>query len=374
LRVALVTGSYNYIRDGVALTLNRMVAFMESRGVEILVFTPVGPRPAFTHAGEVVPVPSMAAPGRGEYRAALGLPRGPRERLLAFRPDVLHIATPDLLGHAAQRLGFRMGWPVVASYHTRFETYLRYYGLAALDPLLSGLVRRFYDGCREIYAPSESMIDVLRADRVKAPIHLWPRGVETQRFLPAARSPAWRAARGIGPDDVVIAFVSRLVKEKRVAEVAQVLTRLRAAGISHRALFVGDGPERAFLEREVPGALFEGFLSGDELATAYASSDIFLFPSDTETFGNVTLEAMASGLPTVCANATGSRSLVEAGVTGYLAEVGDADGLYGAVADLVADPERRRAMGAAARARSLRFSWDEAMGGLLARYEALAGA
>jgi glycosyltransferase involved in cell wall biosynthesis len=173
---------------------------------------------------------------------------------------------------------------------------------------------------------------------------------------------------------VVIAFVSRLVKEKRVAEVAQVFARLRAAGIPHRPLFVGDGPERGFLEREVPGALFEGFLSGDDLATAYASSDIFLFPSDTETFGNVTLEAMASGLPTVCANATGSRSLVEAGITGYLAEIGDAEGLYDAVAALAADPARRRVMGEAARVRSLRFSWDEAMGGLLARYEALAGA
>src|SRR5579862_7028831 len=140
LRLALVTGSYNYIRDGVALTLNRMVAFMESRGVEVLVFAPVGPRPAFPHAGEVVPVPSVAAPGRGEYRAALGLPRAPRERLLAFNPDILHIATPDLLGHAAQRLGRRMGWPTVASYHTRFETYLKYYGLTMLTPALAGLV------------------------------------------------------------------------------------------------------------------------------------------------------------------------------------------------------------------------------------------
>lgn len=374
LRVALVTGSYNYIQDGVALTLNRMVAFMETRGVEVLIFAPVGPRPTFAHAGEVVPVPSVAAPGRGEYRAALGLPRVPRERLLAFAPHILHIATPDLLGHAAQRLGRKMGWPTVASYHTRFETYLKYYGLEFLTPALGGLVRSFYDGCREIYVPSESMIEVLRAEGVKAPLRLWPRGVETDRFHPGARSQAWRTARGFAPDDVVIAFISRLVKEKRVAEVAQVFARLRASGIAHRPLFVGDGPERAFLEREVASARFEGFLSGEDLATAYASSDIFVFPSDTETFGNVTLEAMASGLPTVCADATGSRSLVQAGVTGYLAEVGDAEGLYRAVAELAGDPERRRAMGAAARARSLQFSWDRAMEGLLVRYEALAGA
>jgi phosphatidylinositol alpha 1,6-mannosyltransferase len=374
LRVALVTGSYNYIQDGVALTLNRMVGFLESRGVRVLVFAPVGKTPAFAHKGEVVPAPSIAAPGRGEYRAALGLSRRPRERLLAFKPDILHIATPDLLGHAALRLGRRMGWPIVASYHTRFETYLKYYGLNILSPALTGLVRNFYDACREVYVPSPSMIAALRADGVKADIRLWPRGVDTERFHSNRRSEGWRAARGIGPDQVVIAFISRLVREKRVAEVAKVLARLRASGIAHQALFVGDGPERAFLEKEVPNARFEGFLSGEDLARAYASSDIFLFPSDTETFGSVTLEAMASGLPAVCADATGSRSLVVPGVTGFLAAVGDDGALFDAVARLATDPGLRCEMGAAARARSLEFSWDEAMGGLLARYQALAGA
>ncbi len=373
LKVALVTGSYNYIQDGVALTLNRMVAFLESRGARVLVFAPVGRAPAFAHEGEVVPVASVAAPGRAEYRVALGLPRAARDRMLAFAPDILHIATPDLLGHAALRLGKRMGWPIVASYHTRYETYLKYYGLGRLTGALSGLIRGFYNACQEIYAPSPSMIDVLRADGVTSDIRLWPRGVDTARFHPDWRSPAWRAGLGISPRDVVVAFVGRLVKEKRVAEVAAVFARLRAAGIPHRALFVGDGPERGWLEKEVPGALFPGFLVADELAVAYASSDVFFFPSDTETFGNVTLEAMASGLPAVCADATGSRSLVAPGLTGYLAPVGDAEGLFAAVAGLVTDPVRRAAMGQAARARALTFSWDAAMGGLLARYEALAG-
>lgn len=152
------------------------------------------------------------------------------------------------------------------------------------------------------------------------------------------------------------------------------LARLKASGVAHRALFVGDGPERGFLEQHVPGAIFEGYLNGDALAVAYASSDVFLFPSDTETFGNVTLEAMASGLPAVCANATGSRSLVEPGVTGFLAEVGDDGALYDAVAALAIDPALRRRMGRAGRERSLTYSWDAAMGGLLARYEALARA
>lgn len=372
LRVALVTGSYNYIQDGVALTLNRLVGFLESQGVEVLIFAPVGKAPAFRHQGEVVPVFSVAAPGRAEYRIALGLNREPRARLLAFDPDIIHIATPDFLGHAALKLGRDLNKPMVASYHTRFETYLKYYGLTALTPMLQGIARRFYAQCREIYAPSQSMIDVLRAEGVSGDIRLWPRGVDTARFSPGRRSQAWRGERGIGAKDVVVAFVSRLVKEKRVAEVAQVFARLRAAGVPHRALFVGDGPERAFLEREVPSALFEGFQVGDALATTYASADVFFFPSDTETFGNVTLEAMASGLPAVCADATGSRSLVEHGSTGYLAPVGDIDALYDAVLRLIVDASLRRDMGEKGRARSLKFSWEEAMGGLLARYEALA--
>ncbi len=373
LKIALVTGSYNYIADGVALTLNRLVAFLESRGARVLVFAPVGPAPAFAHSGEVVPVTSISAPGRSEYRLALGLPRAPRRRLLAFRPDVLHIATPDLLGHAALRLGRRMRWPVVASYHTRYETYLKYYGLAGLTGAISGVIRSFYNACAEIQVPSPSMIEVLRADGVTSDLRLWPRGVDTARFHPGHRSAPWRASLGLSPGEVVVAFAGRLVKEKRVAEVAGTFARLRAAGVPHRALFIGDGPERAWLEREVPGALFPGFLVGDDLAIAYASSDVFFFPSDTETFGNVTLEAMASGLPAVCADATGSRSLVLPGVTGLLAPAGDAEGLFAAVASLATDAARRRTMGEAARARALDFSWEAAMGGLLARYEALAG-
>jgi glycosyltransferase involved in cell wall biosynthesis len=374
LRVALVTGSYNYIQDGVALTLNRMVGFLESRGVEVLIFAPVGDRPAFAHRGEVVPVRSIAAPGRGEYRAALGLPAAPRRRLLKFDPDILHIATPDLLGHAAMALGKRMGWPIVASYHTRYETYLKYYGLDLLTPLLAGMIRRFYAGAMEIFAPSESMIEVMRADGIAGDIRLWPRGVDTERFSPARRSEAWRSARGVALDEVLVAFAGRLVKEKRVESVARVLERLREAGVTHRALFIGDGPERGWLEKEAPDALFEGFLTGDDLPVAYASADVFFFPSDTETFGNVTLEAMASGLPAVCANATGSRSLVQAGVTGFLPAVGDESAMFEAVKALVTDADLRRRMGEAGRARSLTYSWDAAMGGLLARYEALAGA
>ena len=372
LRVALVTSSYNFIADGVALTLNRLVAFLQSRGVEVLVFAPVSKTPAFAHQGEIVVVPSAPLPLRSEYRLALGLPRPQRERLRAFAPDIVHIAVPDLLGHHALRFALELGFPVVASYHTRYETYLKYYGLDLLRGPASRIIARFYASCREVYVPSNSMAEVLASDIGPNRIHLWQRGVDTMRFNPAKRSEAWRASVGLRPDEVVVAFVSRLVREKRVATVVEVLNRLSAAGIRHRGLFVGEGPARMTLRNAAPDAVFTGHLGGEDLAVAYASSDIFIFPSDTETFGSVTLEAMASGLATVCADATGSRSLVAPGVTGFLVGPSDTAGFFDHVRDLAVDEVRRRAMGRAARERSLLFSWDEAMGGLLARYQALA--
>jgi glycosyltransferase involved in cell wall biosynthesis len=371
LRVALVTSSYNFIADGVALTLNRLVAYLESHGVDVLVFTPVAKVPAFAHAGRIAPVPSIPLPFRAEYRFAAGLTAGPRRLLKTFRPDIIHVAVPDLIGAEALAIGQDLGIPVVASYHTRYETYLKDYGLDFAHDWLVARFKRIYGACDEVYAPSTSMIEALLADGFAPNIHLWQRGVDTERFNPGKRSTDFRARYGIAASEPVIAFVGRLVREKRLDTVTEAADRLAAAKIPHRLLFVGDGPDRAALAARIPNAIFTGFLGGEDLATAYASSDIFFFPSDTESFGNVTLEAMASGLPTVCADATGSRSLVVDGVTGFLAPPGDGAASFEALARLLADDDLRVKMGAAARTRSLEFSWDETMAGLLARYQAL---
>ncbi len=372
LRVALVTGSYNYIRDGVALTLNRLVAYLLAHHVEVKIFAPVGKVAALDHAGDLCPVPSFAIPFRPEYRLAMGLPAAQRRQLIAFAPHILHLATPDFMGHQAQKLGQRMGWPTVASYHTRYDTYLKYYHLDALYGFAKRLERDFYDACQEVFVPSQSMAEALLADGVTTALRLWPRGVDTQRFNPVKRSGEWRARRGLAEDELAIAFVSRLVKEKRLDDYVAVVTRLKAQGVKCRALIVGDGPERNSLMQRLPDGVFEGFVVGEDLAIAYASADMFVFPSDTETFGSVTLEAMASGLPVVCADATGSRSLVVSGVTGYLGPIGDCEAMAEAALDIARDPELRGRMSRAARAHSLTFSWDEAMAGILARYRRLA--
>ena len=369
LRVALVTSSYNYIPDGVALTLNRLVGYLERQGVEVRVFAPTARQPAFAHQGTVVPVPSIPLPCRPEYRLALGMAGYVKRQLLDFQPDIIHIGVPDLLGHAALQLARAQGIPVVASYHTRYETYLRHYWhLAWAERLLTGILRRFYGACREVYVPSESTREALLADGLRDNFKPWPRGIDTERFTPAKRSREWRTRLGIGADELVILHVSRLVREKRLDTLTAALNRVT---LSHRVVIVGDGPDRDIVERKLPHAIFAGFLRDEALATAYASSDIFVFPSDSESFGNVTLEAMASGLPTVCADATGSRSLVVPGQTGFLVPAGDAGGFAHQLTVLAQDLTLRRRMGEAARTRALTFSWEETLARMLGYYRAL---
>ena len=368
LRVALFTGNYNYIKDGVALTLNRLVAFLERRGVPVLVFSPVAEKPAFASVGELVPVPSMAIPTRPEYRIALGLSKRARERLEAFRPTLLHIAVPDIAGYKAMKLAESWGVPVVASYHTRYDTYLRFYGLGIFEKLGQRYMRHFYNRMRRVYAPSESMAEILRSEGQSQHVEIWARGVESDLFSPAKRDMAWRRSLGIADDEVAISFAGRLVKEKNTAIYMRVLNALTAKGLKVKPLVIGNGPEMAAMKAGLKDGIFVGFLHGEELARAYASSDIFFFPSESETFGNVTLEAMASGLPAVNAISSGSNSLVEEGVTGHLVSARDEQALAARLAALAEDPVLRQRMGEAARTRALDYSWDHILSGLLASY------
>ncbi|PIQ60493.1 MAG: glycosyl transferase family 1 [Bacteroidetes bacterium CG12_big_fil_rev_8_21_14_0_65_60_17] len=370
-RIALYTGAYNHIADGVSLTLNRLVAFLLEGRADVLVLAPTTSKPALEHQGELEPVPSVAIPGRAEYRVALGLSRQNRERLRAFSPDIMHIATPDLAGTQARAWAHRRGLPIVASYHTHFSSYLDYYRMGWMQPLMWAWLRSSYRSCSHIYVPTPSMADILRSHGIHDGVELWPRGVETDIFHPDRRSVAFRQRHGFSDDDVVVAFISRLVIEKGTDVYAGVIQAVQAEGVPVRALVVGAGPAEDNLRSMLPQATFTGHLSGDALAEAYASSDIFLFPSETETFGNVTLEAMASGLPTVCANAVGSKSLVRDGETGILCRARDTADFTQAVCELIRDTPRRAAMGRAARERSTQYSWPVILGRLNDCYDRL---
>ena len=362
-RIALFTGAYNHIADGVSLTLNRLVDYLERQNVDVRVFAPTIDDPPVDHAGTLVPVPSIAMPGRSEYRISLGIMPSVREALEAFDPTIIHVATPDILGYHALRTAGRWGLPVVASYHTHFTSYFKYYRMEWAEPIAWAYLRHFYNRCEQIYVPSTAMAEILKAHGITSGLRLWQRGVETDRFTPERRSTAWRRRHGIEDDEPVLLYVSRLVWEKQPDVFAEVVRRLERNDVPHRSLIVGDGPAREELLAMLPNTVFTGYLEGKELATAYASSDLFLFPSDTETFGNVTLEAMASGLPTVCADAVGSRDLVVDGSTGVLCPPDD-DGNFpasvfmDAVGRLLTNDDARTQMGAAARERARHFRWD----------------
>lgn len=359
LRIALFSGNYNYVRDGANQALNRLVDYLLRQGAQVRVYAPVVENPAFEPTGTLIPIPSMAIPNRKEYRFPLGLSSRARRDLEAFAPNVLHVSSPDITAHRAVSWARGRHLPILASVHTRFETYMRYYGLGFTEPLIEAIMRRFYRRCDAVVAPSESMAEVLRKERMGFDISIWSRGVDRAIFHPARRDPAWRHAFGIADDEVVIGFLGRLVMEKGLDVFSDTMDELRRHGVPHRVLVVGDGPARNWLTNRLPGTAFAGFQSGADLGRAVASMDVLFNPSTTETFGNVTLEAMACGLPVVAAAATGSESLVDDGISGRLITPGAIHQFAQALRAYIEQPELRLRHGQAGEARSRDFDWDK---------------
>ncbi|VXC61967.1 glycosyltransferase family 4 protein [Sphingomonas sp. 8AM] len=369
LRVAFFSGNYNYVRDGANQAQNLLVGYLLDQGVQVRVYSPTTPTPAFEARGTVVDVPAIPMPGgRGEYKLGRGLPAQPRRDLEAFDPHLVHVSAPEFLGHAAITWARRRGIPVVATVHTRFETYFQYYGLSLVQPLIVAILRRFYNRADRVLVPTPSMAKVIRDFGVTTPISLWGRGVNHRRFHPNARSLQWRRSLGIADDEVTIGFLGRLVLEKGLGVFADVLARLDALGVRHRVLVVGKGPARDWFAERVLQAAFAGFQSGDDLGRAVASMDLLFNPSVTETWGQVTSEAMAAGVPVVAARATGAVDLLEDGRTGFLVPPEDLDGYAAAIARLISDPALRVAMGQAAHERAQEFRWDSANGAVLQAY------
>jgi len=359
IRVALVSGNYNGVRDGANGALNRLVGYLLQQGVKVRVYSPTVAKPAFQPTGDLVSLPSVPIPFRPEYRLSLGLPPSIRQDLAEFAPNIVHISAPDVSGHRAVTWARKRGIPAVASVHTRFDTYLAYYHLQSLEPLARDIMRRLYRRCDALLVPAESSAAVLRAQRMNKFISMWARGVDREQFNPDRRDIEWRRSNGIGDDELVIAFLGRIVMEKGLDVFSEAIAALEARGVRHRVLVIGDGPARPWFEENLPkSALFVGHQQGPDLARAIASSDIFFNPSITETFGNVTLEAMACGLPVVAAVATGATSLVRDRETGLLVEPGDPDAFADALNTYANDPDLRRQHGAAGLAFAKTMDWD----------------
>jgi phosphatidylinositol alpha 1,6-mannosyltransferase len=371
-RVALFSGNYNYVKDGANQALNRLTEFLDKSGATVRVYSPTVANPAFEGYGEIVSVPSLRLPfGRSEYRLGVGLSGRVTRDLDAFKPDIVHVSCPDIVGHAAIRYARRHRLPVVASLHTRFETYPRFYRMKWIEPAVEALLRRFYRRCDRVLVPSASMGGVARAQRLNSQIDIWARGINHDRFAPSRRSDDYRARLGIDTREVVIGFCGRLVMEKGLDVFADALDQLTLMKVPHRVLIIGEGPAREWFQSRIPHGFFTGFLTGDDLAQAMASMDVFFNPSVTETFGNVTLEAMASGIPVVAADATGSQNLIKEGFDGRLIQPGEVGQFATALAQYCSDVALRDSHGAAAHDSSLKYDWNRINEKVLDHYREL---
>ncbi len=369
MRIALFSGNYNYVTDGSNMTLNKLVFFLERNGVEVLVFSPTSSTPAFKPAGTLIPVGSVPVPLRREYRIGFGLSERLKRQIKDFQPTLFHLAAPDILGHSALKLSEALGIPAVASFHTRFDTYLRYYGFGWAEPFCRNQMAKFYNRCQHVYVPGHSVGKVLVQEGILGNnLRIWSRGVDRQRFHPKRRDMTWRRSLGISDEDIILCFVGRLVREKGLSVYTALVEALAARGLQVRSLVVGDGPEGKSLRKHLSGPVMTGHLSGNDLARAYASSDLFINPSRTETFGNVTLEAMASGLPSICLKSTGSNDLVQDSKTGLLAQSVKSANWIDGTAKLCRNHLLRGCMGRAARQASAAYDWERVMQGLLSQY------
>ncbi len=284
--------------------------------------------------------------------------------------DVVHYTTPGPVGLAAMFVASRLRVPMVGSFHTQLAEYTALLsGRQWLGDLMREYQRWPYGRCQRVLVPSEATRALLIAAKIRAEkIRLWPRGVDTTRFSPARRSDTIRARWGVGPQRPALLYVGRLSREKGLDLIPSIARTLRDAGVAHRFVFVGDGPMRATLQAACPDAVFTGSVPHGRVGELMASADLFVFPSRTDTLGNVVLEAQAAGLPVLVSDEGGPRENIDPHKTGIVCREATADAMSAWTARLASDGERRAAMSAAARAFAIERSWTRALAPLYQTY------
>ncbi len=357
MRICLVSETWAPEINGVAHTLGHLSRELEPRGHRLQL---VRPRPSGGgHSPGVeaeLQVRGFSMPGYREVR--LGLPAGRAIRQLwrRQRPDVVYLATQGPLGWSALGAARRLAIPVVAGWHTNFDHYCRDYGVAWLAALVMRRLRTFHNRCTTTLVPTHAQARAL-AGHGFANLRLMARGIDGERFSPRHRDATLRRAWGADDHTPVALYVGRLAPEKNLDLLRDTCLAMQASRPDMRIVIVGDGPARRQLERSLPDARFTGFISPDELARHYASADLFLFPSVSETWGNVVLEAMASGLGVVAFRHAAGAELIDHDRSGLALAVGDQAGFREAAVALCQQPARYARLGRAARERALRYTW-----------------
>ena len=314
MRYAIVTETYPPEVNGVALTVQDLESGLRARGHDVEVIRPRQP-------GDTQPLPHETLlrssqipryPGmRFGHPSGLALRRLWRDR----RPDAIYIATEGPLGYSALRAAWKLGIPLATGFHTRFDEYMRDYGVPFLQPVALRWMRHFHNRSDVTLVPTCELMDFLDAERFTGVVHL-PRAVDTERFTPARRDAALRASWGAGPDTLVAIYLGRIAAEKNLPLAVRTFREIQKQRPDARFAWVGEGPELDGIRHDNPDFIYCGLRRGEDLARHFASADLFLFPSHSETFGNVTLEAMASGVPTVAYRYGAAREYLRDGIDG----------------------------------------------------------
>ena len=363
LHIAVVTETYPPEVNGVSMTVARLVQGLQARGHRLQLLRPrqrlhASPGSQVNGGLDELLLPGLPIPRYPQLTMGLPATGALRAQWQRQRPDLVHIATEGPLGWSALRAARQLGLPLTSDFRTNFQAYSQHYGIGWLERPILAYLRRFHNRTQATMVPTPVLQRALQRAGFEN-VSVVARGVDTAHFSPAQRCPALRAAWGAGPDTCVVAHVGRLAAEKNLGLLLQAFDAVRRVRPDSRLLLVGDGPERAALQARCPDAVFAGMRSGGDLAAHYASADAFIFPSMTETFGNVVPEAMASGLPVLAYDHAAAGQLIRSGHNGLLARLGDAAGFVALAADLVADAHRAGLWGASARQTTLGCQWEQ---------------
>lgn len=368
MKIAIFTDTYVPEVNGVARTLKRFTDYLSKENIEFKVFAPksTGEDIFSNRVYNVKSFPFFLYP---ECRVALPNVIQLREEVKSFAPDLIHVTTPFNMGLSGLHIAKKLNIPIVGSYHTNFDKYLEYYDLQFLSDMLWKYMRWFHQSLRKVFVPSEDTLQQVQAKGFKH-LSIWPRGIDRTIFHPNYDEGVVRKEYKI-KEKYILSYVGRIAKEKDVLLLPEIAANLP----SHikddvHWLIVGDGPVKEELAAIAPSNMtFTGFVEGKELASIYVASDLFVFPSPTETFGNVVLEALSCGTPVIGANAGGVTSIVRNGMNGILCEEKDITDFVQAIDSLLTRDQTRNVMSENGIRYAQAQSWDKIFRNLLLEYE-----
>jgi len=366
MRIVYFNANLKVGQDGVTRVVYKMIDGALERKHDAIAITSILPE-AWQQSIPMYRVPSVILPLQKAYRIAIPGYSSFSKILEKFEPDILHINSPCTLGFGALKYARQFGVPIVATYHTHFPTYPRYYHLTKLEDLTWRITRNLYNNVDRTFVPTRPILQELTENNIHKLQYL-PNGVDTGLFTPERRKEEWRQRFSGGKKPIVL-FVSRLVWEKDLRILADAYNRLRARRNDFEMVIVGDGHARTAFQEMMPGTHFLGYQSGITLAESFASADIFVFPSTTETFGLVTLEAMASRVVPVAAKVGGAVEIIEEGRSGLFAKPLDGVDLAQKVEWLLDDPVLRQLMSTQAHRRAQEYRWETILDKLFKSYE-----